>query len=62
MTKRLEVADLYPDRSAPEVADKIIEKLDDSLPMGEFIRRWELAYVDAGGKIRPPPKGKIAGK
>ena len=58
MTRRLEVADIYLDKKAREVADAVIDDLSDSLPMSEYIRRWELAYLDAGGKIRLP-KGRI---
>lgn len=61
MAKRLEVADLYPDKKAREAADDVIVNLDDNIPMGEYIRLWELAYMDAGGKVRPPPRGKIEG-
>lgn len=56
---RLEVADIYIDKKARDAADLVIEALDDSLPMLEYIRQWELAYMDAGGKIKPPTKGRI---
>lgn len=62
MAKRLEVADIYPDRNAREVADKVVENLSDKETLGEAMRRWELAYMEAGGKIRPLPRGKITGK
>lgn len=55
--KRYEVADLYPDKKAREKADEVIEGLPDEAPMTEYIRRWELAYLEAGGIIRRPKKG-----
>lgn len=61
MAKRLEVADIYPDRNAREVADKAIEDVSNNETVGEMLRVWELAYMNAGGKIRPPPRGKISG-
>lgn len=61
MTKRLEVADIYPDKKAREVADAVIEALSSNETMGEYVRLWELAYMEAGGKIRVPPRGKISG-
>ncbi len=52
--KRIEVADLYPTHEARLKADAAIEGLPDSLPMGEYIRRWDLAYREAGGELRLP--------
>lgn len=62
MAKRLEVADIYPDKKAREIADELIEKLSEKETLGESMRVWELAYMEAGGKIRPPPRGKIVGR
>jgi len=57
--KRLEVADIYPTKDAREVADRVIEKLGNNESMSEHIRIWELAYMEAGGVIRPPKRRKI---
>lgn len=56
--KKVEVADIYIDKKARDAADEVIDDLDDQLPMAEYVRLWELAYMDAGGKIRAP-KGRI---
>ncbi len=44
---------MYPTKSARERADSVFDRLPLSTTMGEAIRVWELAYLEAGGMVKP---------
>lgn len=43
---------VYPTKHAREKADAVFDRLDLDTPIGECIRRWELAYLEAGGMVK----------
>ena len=46
---------LYPSTNARAKADAMFDRLPLTTPIGDAIRRWELAYLEAGGRVVPPP-------
>jgi len=42
----------YPTKRAVVAADAVVDQLSIHLPLSEHIRRWELAYAEAGGITR----------
>lgn len=45
---------MYPTRAAREKADAAFDRLPLSTPLGECIRVWDHAYLEAGGIVKMP--------
>lgn len=42
---------MYPTRLARDVADRAVDLVPIDAPLKEHIRVWELAYIEAGGRV-----------
>jgi hypothetical protein len=45
---------IYPTKRARELADQAFDRLPLSTSLGEAIRVWDLAYLEAGGIVKLP--------
>ena len=41
----------YPDAKARRIADAAVDELSLDDPMSLYIATWEIAYVEAGGRV-----------
>jgi len=52
--KQISFEAMFPTKAAREKADVVFDRLPLSTPIGECIRLWDYAYLDAGGIVKLP--------